>query len=99
MGAAQYCRIMTSKDLLYVGIIVIATLVAYCHGYFSGFGRARRIYESVLGRSDPGQADSAPQKKVVVAGHPTGLGPSGLSLPAPRNRLSGQGLRGDFGNN
>jgi hypothetical protein len=86
---------MTTKDLLYLTAIAIAALLAYCHGFFSGFNRARKIYDSLLGEPAPagpasGEAET-PAKGVATA--------PAWEFNGSRNRLSGQDLRGDFGNN
>lgn len=92
---------MTTKDLLYLTAIAIAALLAYCHGFFSGFGRARKIYDSLLGQ--PETAETGQGGAPSLHGHPAVLKPSSLPQtwePASgRNRLSGQDLQGDFGNN
>ena len=92
---------MTTKDLLYLTAIAIAALLAYCHGFFSGFGRARKIYDSLLGQ--PEAAEAGQGAAPSLHGHPAGLKPAPLPPawePASlRNRLSGQDLQGDFGNN
>lgn len=89
---------MTTKDLCYLGTLTVLVLLAYCHGFFSGFGRARNLYESLLGRPNVGRGD-------VPANEPGPMklpGSASGQLPGrcpPRNRLSGQDLQGDFGNN
>ncbi|MEY2411279.1 MAG: hypothetical protein QOF48_3949 [Verrucomicrobiota bacterium] len=80
---------MTSKDLVYVGLIVLTALIFYCHGFFSGVNRSRRIYEALLGGPDseaPREQASGPMSR--LSGSPPGL-----------SSRRGSEIRGDFGNN
>ena len=88
---------MTSKDFFYLGLMAVAALVAYCHGFFSGVSRARKAYEALLG-SEPRDIDST-EVAELEAGDPGASLSRDWSSPHSRSRLSGQGLTGDFGNN
>ena len=80
---------MTTKDIVYLGLIALGALVAYCHGFFSGVSRSRRIYESLLG--DAEQASEGWTEPCPPPRH------SRMPPLSPPNR--GSELRGDFGNN
>jgi hypothetical protein len=90
---------MTTKDLLYLTAIAIAALLAYCHGFFSGFNRARKIYDSLLGQPEcpaPAEGETPASGGSLAKG--VAAAPA-WEFNGTRNRLSGQDLRGDFGNN
>ena len=79
---------MTTKDLVYLGLIAVTALVFYCHGFFSGVNRSRRIYEALLGTED----DSPSETESRAFDRQTGL-----SFPSSLER--GSKIQGDFGNN
>jgi hypothetical protein len=90
---------MTTKDLLYLTAVALAALLAYCHGFFSGFARARRIYDSLLGQPEvPATGKGTPQSSAPPTPKPASASHA-MEFPTVRNRLSGQDLQGDFGNN
>ena len=39
---------MTKKDFVYLGLMALTALVCFCHGFFSGVNRSRRVYEALL---------------------------------------------------
>ncbi len=84
---------MTIMDYVYLGLIGLAALVFYCHGFFAGVKRSRRVYEALLGRPEP---EPAPRDEASsdfdAPTRQTGFHGSPPSLP-------GRELRGDFGNN
>ena len=80
---------MTTKDFVYLGLIATTALVFYCHGFFSGVNRSRRIYESLFG----GAEDDAPEQTLSR----TFERQTGLQVPSSLERSSE--IRGDFGNN
>jgi len=84
---------MTIMDFVYLGLVGLAALVFYCHGFFAGVKRSRRVYEALLGSSEP---DPAPRDGAStdfdVPGRETGFHRPPPSFP-------GRELRGDFGNN
>ena len=102
MGVARlnFISTMSSKDLLYFGLIAVAALVCYCHGFFSGVTRARKVYENLLGRRDADEADVPSATLHLPSADSARFSfPPGGKVPPPGSRFSGQDLRGDFGNN
>lgn len=80
---------MTTKDIIYLALVAVTALAFYCHGFFSGVNRTRRVYESLLGASEPArEADAAEEEDWLDR-------KSHIQLPPSR----GQEFRGDFGNN
>ena len=43
--------VMTTKDYVYLGLMALAALVFYCHGFYSGVCRSRSLYESLRSRN------------------------------------------------
>lgn len=81
---------MTTKDIVYLALIALAALVFYCHGFFSGVNRSRRLYESLLGGAEPSPDESWPEDDA----------PSRHRATTPRPPPTrGPELHGDFGNN
>ena len=84
---------MTIMDYVYLGLIGLAALVFYCHGFFAGVKRSRRVYEALLGSADP---EPAPRDETSTGfdapTRPTDFHP-------PRLPFRGRELRGDFGDN
>jgi|GEM_PF-4239387 hypothetical protein len=84
---------MTIMDYVYLGLIGLAALVFYCHGFFAGVKRSRRVYEALLGSSDPEPAtreEASPEFDLPAR-------EAGFHGPPPS--FPGRELRGDFGNN
>lgn len=84
---------MTIKDYVYLGLIALAALIFYCHGFYAGVGRSRRVYEALLDE----EAEEATQEttepvldSALVAAFPARQ----TTLQSPRREP-----RGDFGNN
>lgn len=77
---------MTTKDIVYLVLIVLAALVFYCHGFFSGVNRSRRLYESLLGSAEPPPSVEELEEDER---------PVNNRMPPSRGRE----FRGDFGNN
>ena len=80
---------MTTKDFVYLGLLALTAVVFYCHGFFSGVNRSRRIYEALLGGAEDERATEEDQ---LSADRPTGL-------PLPLSPKRGSAIRGNFGNN
>ena len=84
---------MTIMDYVYLGLIGLAALVFYCHGFFAGVKRSRRVYEALLGSSDP---DPAPREEAYPD---FDLSAREANLHRPPPSFPGRELRGDFGDN
>jgi hypothetical protein len=82
---------MTTKDYVYLGLIALAALVFYCHGFNAGVRRSRKTFEPLL--ADLEESASAP-----IGGGPEPL----VLLPPERNsgfRFGSREEHGEFGNN
>ena len=94
--------IMTIRDYVYLGLIVLAAVAFYCNGFYAGVYRCKRMYDSLLDDPDAHVLPENPDKAQVPAGK-TVVGEDKLfAVPCHRERsvpVSGQDLRGDFSNN
>jgi hypothetical protein len=91
---------MTTKDYVYLGLILLTALAFYCNGFYAGVCRSKRVYETLL--------DDAEQDQERLMNEPTDgktLAPSEkeigseFSLAPDRATLPRKQLRGDFGHN
>jgi hypothetical protein len=94
---------MTTKDWVYLGLILLAALAFYCNGFYAGVYRCKRMYDSLLEDEEPsvgpihsvhsmgGEVNYlSSEDKVLATGDP------------PREAkvaLSSRDLKGNFGNN
>jgi hypothetical protein len=84
---------MTIMDYVYLGLIGLAALVFYCHGFFAGVKRSRRVYEALLGSAEP----EPPPRDETWSDFDMPSREAGFHRPPPS--FPGRELRGDFGNN
>lgn len=92
---------MTTKDYIYLGMIVLTALAFYCNGFYAGVYRCKKMYDSLLddaeqeGNSSEPPAASSPKENSQdvnsLANHPP--------LRNQNTLLSNRELRGDFGKN
>jgi len=47
---------MTTKDYVYLAVIVIVALAFYCNGFYAGVYRCKRMYEADASK-DPNKAE------------------------------------------
>ena len=91
---------MTTKDYVYLGLILLTALAFYCNGFYAGVCRSKKVYETLL--------DDAEQDAEGMNGEPT----DGKSLALSEKQLGSEfalreqlppvsrtELRGDFGSN
>ena len=84
---------MTIKDYVYLGLIALAALIFYCHGFYAGVSRSRRVYEALLDEEADVPTLETPEPMLDAA--PVAAFPSRQTMPPfPRREA-----RGDFGNN
>ena len=84
---------MTTKDYVYLGLLALAALVFYCHGFYSGVSRSRRVYEEMLAEDEQDLAPAhAEVEENQYLSQPTS--PRHDTLYHPRREF-----RSDFGNN
>jgi hypothetical protein len=58
---------MTTKDWIYLGLIVLTALAFYCNGYFAGVWRSRKVFDSLLDEieSEQKRGNDAEEEQVV----------------------------------
>jgi hypothetical protein len=88
---------MTTKDYIYLGLILLTAMAFYCNGFYAGVYRCKRMYDTLLGDADLTTEEDAPKipdgaNLVVSEEKVLAYREYDLSLP-------GRELRGDFGNN
>ena len=84
---------MITKDYIYLGLLALAAVVCYCHGFYAGVSRSARIYDALL------KEDGEPVDSPVLATseEPVSSVPSTSRFPFPS--FPRRELRNDFGNN
>lgn len=91
---------MTTKDYIYLGMIVLTALAFYCNGFYAGVYRCKKMYDSLLDDSDQ---DSPSAEANADASKVDSTEDNSLSIhPPERNAnalISNRELRGDFGKN
>ena len=81
---------MTIKDYVYLGLIALAALVFYCHGFYAGVSRSRRVYEALIEEEPFTDAPATESKAAPV----TFIASREISPPFLR-----RAARPDFGEN
>ena len=84
---------MTIEDYVYLGLIALAALIFYCHGFYAGVSRSRRVYEALLDEEAEEATQEAPEPVLDAA--LVAISPSRQTTPQFPSREA----RGDFGNN
>jgi hypothetical protein len=87
---------MTTKDYIYLGLILLTAFAFYCNGFYAGVYRCKRMYDTLLDDAEVDQdaAESSPQDAKIFA-----IDDKDLAYRVPENVLSKRELRGDFGKN
>ena len=91
---------MTTKDYVYLGLILLTALAFYCNGFYAGVYRCKRVYDKLIDEAESDTDNTLPATdsgKLVIA-EDKAFVPSALTrehgIPLP-----GRNLRGDFRNN
>jgi hypothetical protein len=90
---------MTTKDWVYLGLILLTALAFYCNGFYAGVYRCKRMYDSLLDDSDATNCDvgvkfiSTEEKVLATADSDE------HSFREPKVALSSRELKGNFGKN
>lgn len=91
---------MTTKDYIYLGMIVLTALAFYCNGFYAGVYRCKKMYDSLLDDSE--QEGPSPETNVATCKVDSAEDNSLSIHPPERNAnvlISNRELRGDFGKN
>ena len=94
---------MTTKDCVYLGLIILAAVVFYVHGFCAGAEQARKTLSKYLQRQPAPSAAPAPRvaTEPPVAAIPTAHRDAVCCARdlAPRPRRGALRIQGDFSNN
>ena len=95
---------MTTKDYVYLGLILVTALVFYCNGFYAGICRCKRMYDAPAGDVETGgepavgtAAETTASDKLLALDDKVLDGSASSreqKLLMPKSEL-----RGDFGNN
>lgn len=96
---------MTTKDFVYLGLLLLTALAFYCNGFYSGVCRSKRVYETLLNDAQQDSDETIDEQEKTVAYHDNqeaeaeaGFTPT-LVRRAKLMASTRQELRGDFGPN
>jgi len=90
---------MTTKDYIYLGMIVLTAISFYCNGFYAGVYRCKKMYDTLLDDSD--QAKSDAENESPADFHASSDNSFATTLPERDQTIaiSTRELRGDFGKN
>ena len=90
---------MTTKDYVYLGLILLTALAFYCNGFYAGVCRSKRVYETLL---NDAEQDAEGSVTVPMEGKSLALSEKEIDSAynlRERSAFSRKELRGDFGCN
>ena len=91
---------MTTKDYVYLGLILLTALAFYCNGFYAGVYRCKRMYDTLLndseGDQDVEQLSTKIGKSLTTEDN---LLSASESLRSPKPLVQDREVRGNFGNN
>lgn len=91
---------MTTKDYVYLGLILLAALAFYCNGFYAGVYRCKRMYDTAV---EDAEVDSDATAQLPESGKLVSNGGKSLAASAlPRKHdilVPDRELRGNFSNN
>lgn len=87
---------MTTKDYIYLGLILLTALAFYCNGFYAGVYRCKKMYDTLLddAESDADMPSPAPQEAKLFSSKA-----KVLAFRPDEILTSSRELRGNFGNN
>lgn len=91
---------MTTKDYVYLGLILLTALAFYCNGFYAGVCRSKRVYETLLDDAEQDTEGSIdePLEGKTLASEEKGFG-SEYVYRDRHTSFPKKALRGDFGSN
>ena len=87
---------MTTKDYIYLGLILLTALAFYCNGFYAGVYRCKRMYDTLL---DDAEAEREPTESTPQDVKFFAIEDKDLAYRMPENVIYKRELRGDFGKN
>ena len=89
---------MTTKDWVYLGLILLTALAFYCNGFYAGVYRCKRMYDSLLDDSENPSCDTG-VKFVSTEDKVLASASEEATFRQPKVALSNRELKGNFGKN
>jgi hypothetical protein len=92
---------MTTKDYIYLGMIVLTALAFYCNGFYAGVYRCKKMYDSLLDDSESASNGIHTDQDDSAQSSSTSDKTFAASLPSRNNDVlfSDRELPGNFGKN
>ena len=90
---------MTTKDWIYLGLIVLAAVAFYCNGFYAGVMRSRKLYENLLNDATEEAKEALAEDERNVATCENTVGDVRFAFRQMRPEVPKRGQRDDFGNN
>jgi len=91
---------MTTKDYVYLGLILLTALAFYCNGFYAGVCRSKKVYETLLNDAEQDVEELREHlnegKSFAISDKEVG---STFAMRGQKPSSSRQELRGDFGYN
>lgn len=91
---------MTTKDYVYLGLLLLTALGFYCNGFYAGVCRSKKVYETLL--DDAEQDADGPAGGPMIGkslAHSAKEVGSDFAVREQKPRFPSKELRGDFGSN
>ena len=91
---------MTTKDYVYLGLILLTALAFYCNGFYAGVYRCKRVYDKLIDEAESDTDDTlaaSDSAKLVIAEDKAFVASTLARVYGIPQ--SGRDLRGDFRNN
>jgi hypothetical protein len=89
-------EVMTTKDYIYLGLILLTAMAFYCNGFYAGVYRCKRMYDTLLDDADvtaPADSQNVCDANLIASEEKV------LAYREHDLSMQGRELRGDFGNN
>ena len=87
---------MTTKDYIYLGLILLTALAFYCNGFYAGVYRCKRMYDTLLDDAEiESDTPSPSHKKGKFLSNKDKV----LAFRPEDTLAPSRELRGNFGNN
>jgi hypothetical protein len=95
---------MTTRDYVYLGLILLTALAFYCNGFYAGVYRCKRMYDSLLDDNEETSLASlpgtpSPEQDVNPVSESEKVFAGEHAAREVKVALSNRELRGDFGKN
>ena len=91
---------MTTKDYIYIGMIVLTALAFYCNGFYAGVYRCKRMYDELLddteSRANEENPSAEPENFSAVSAESIVMATTHRHSSLP---LFKREIKGDFGQN